>query len=266
MISKFSLFVVFVSLGLLIASCAKLPITQSRWAPTMDHTAPYSGYDAESKVSWQISNDAENLFVNLRSPRPDVSHNIIQNGMQVMVDTLGKKKGQFALKYPLGMNAGEFGKPMAPKPGEMPGTGMSPFELDAPREGGWIIDEEITYLDNQKQTLGFDYDLFFDSLRTLNYTASIPLKQIWKNGSKPETFSIGIVMKAGTVTTPGSSGAGMNMAGNSPGSNMPGSSMPGTGMAASNRPGSMSGGSGTNLQQDGGSIKIWTAVQLASPK
>lgn len=246
--------------SLLLAACAKLPLTQSRWAPTLDQSAPYSGYDADSKVSWQIANDAEYLYVNLRSPMAHISHNILLNGIQVVVDTAGKKKGQFTLRYPLGMNAGEPGKPLNPMPR---GGGPDPLGLNAPREGAWVVGEETTYLDNQSRTLGFDYHMRFDSLQTLHYRAAIPLAQIRRNVGSSSPLAVGILMKAGTVDA-GSSGTGLDMSGGMPGSQ---NGMTGTGMPASNRPSALpTTGSGTNTLEDAGSIKIWTGVKLHSGK
>lgn len=257
MISKSAILSMLLLATLLLAGCAKMPTTNSRWAPTLDRTMPYSGYDADSKVSWQIANDAENLYVNLRSMQPNISQNILLNGMRIVVDTLGKKKGQFALKYPLGMNAGEFGKPIDPNP---TGTVRPDLGLSAPREGAWIVGEDTTFLDNQKRTLGFDYDMRFDSLGTLQYRATIPLAQIRRTLTSTAPLVVGIVMKAGTLDTgTSSSNPGMNMAGNMPGGQ---TGVPGTGIAASRPSALPSGGSGTNLQEDAGSIKIWLGVKL----
>lgn len=257
MISKSATLSLLLLVAMVLAGCTPMATTNSRWAPTLDRTMPYSGYDADSKVSWQIANDTENLYVNLRSIQPNISQNILLNGMRIIVDTLGKKKGQFALKYPLGMNAGEFGKPIDPNnttPGK-PDLGLS-----APREGAWIVGLDTTYLDNQKRTLGFNYDMRFDSLGTLNYRATIPLAKIHRTLTSTAPLVVGIVMKAGTVDTgTSSSSPGMNMAGNMPGGQ---SGVPGTGMAASRPSALPSGGSGTNTQEDAGSIKIWLGVKL----
>jgi hypothetical protein len=246
--------------SLVWAACAKLPQTQSRWAPTLDQAAPYSGYDADSKVSWQIANDQQNLYINLRSPMAHISHNILLNGIQVVVDTLGKKKGQFTLKYPLGMNAGEPGKPLNPMPR---GGGPDPLGLNAPREGSWTVNEETTYLDNQSRTLGFDYNMRFDSLQTLHYRATIPLSRINRSAASTAPLAVGILMKAGTVDA-GNSGPGLDMSGGMPGSQ---NGMTSPGMPASNRPSALpTGGSGTNTLEDAGSIKIWTGVKLNTGK
>lgn len=86
-------------LVLLLAACASVtPVTSS---PEKEPKNGYRFYDAESKVRYHVSNDAENLYITLNTAEPASILKIMRTGLWIYFDVEGKKHRNVFVQYPL---------------------------------------------------------------------------------------------------------------------------------------------------------------------
>ena len=62
---------------------------------------PLRFYDAKSKINYTISNDKQNLYVCMKISDETAQIKILQGGMELKIDTTGKKVFPIEFKYPL---------------------------------------------------------------------------------------------------------------------------------------------------------------------
>lgn len=110
----------FYFISLMLISCGSQKITQSYW-----HNQKYENsiagklkYDSQSGFMYAISNDEENLFVDLRISDKMLQRKIFSMGMTVWIDTLGKKQESLGITFPIGMRAAFAGR--RPEMGQQP--------------------------------------------------------------------------------------------------------------------------------------------------
>jgi hypothetical protein len=98
-----------VGMAALICGCAPKVFYKSAWqsAPVkadghLDEWAtPLKFYDPDTKSSFSVSNDNKNLYVCLQATDPAVIYGLAQRGLQLWIDTTGKKEHQVGIICPL---------------------------------------------------------------------------------------------------------------------------------------------------------------------
>ncbi len=100
--------VIGIFLYLLLIGCAKTPVYKSVFqsddfildgSDTDWPTRTYSDY--ELGMTYGLSNDRDNLYVNLRVNNPMTSRKILLGGLILYFDTLGKGNNQLSVDFPL---------------------------------------------------------------------------------------------------------------------------------------------------------------------
>jgi hypothetical protein len=66
-----------------------------------DWPSPYPNYDAKAMVAYATSNDKQNLYITMETGDELTQMKILKQGMDVIIDTNGKKDGQLSINYPL---------------------------------------------------------------------------------------------------------------------------------------------------------------------
>ncbi len=84
-----------------LASCASLPIYKSINESEYNKETIYSGYDANSRLRWLVTNDSLNLYLRLGSDNPATITKILNIGMQIYIDSTAKKKEGLYINYPV---------------------------------------------------------------------------------------------------------------------------------------------------------------------
>ena len=110
------LFLVF---GLfLISSCSQPPLYQSLWQGTpvtVDGDAsewqrPLAYYDADSKLSFTVSNDSTKLYLIVEAYDEAAQMKIVREGLQIWIDTSGGKGKDIGILYPVAAMSGNAPK------------------------------------------------------------------------------------------------------------------------------------------------------------
>ena len=98
----------FLGFGLLLfCSCASAPLYQSVWQAspvTVDGDAtdwqrPLAYYDADSKLSFTVSNDSTKLYFMIEAYDEPAQMKIIREGLQLWIDTSGGKSNDIGILY-----------------------------------------------------------------------------------------------------------------------------------------------------------------------
>jgi len=220
-------------------------------------------YSEKGKFTYCISNDNENIFVNLRFIDKNVHRQVLSSGVTVWINTDGKKSKKMGVRYPVrpqnteGMSRPE-NQNMQNRPG---GMGKMP-DMNA----GMI--ELIGFSDIDKKTIpNNESDGFRGSLKTeksgnLLYELVLPFSKLpeiidqpGKNNKSP--FVIGLSYHSVPAMGGPSGGGG----------GMPGGGMPGGG--GGGRSGGRSGGGAMPSQSSASDsqIVVWiTDIILAADK
>lgn len=105
---KFRLLLIAAVLGIfVISSCSPRLTINSKWQPdpvgVTDPTAwiQQTQYDERSKLHIHLSNDKENLYVLLQTDDDLTKMKMLRAGMELSIDTLGKRDGHCVLVYPI---------------------------------------------------------------------------------------------------------------------------------------------------------------------
>ncbi|MBS1625046.1 MAG: hypothetical protein JSS76_19025 [Bacteroidetes bacterium] len=69
-----------------------------------DWQEPLSYYDSKAKIQYQVANDDTALYIILKTMDYKAQAKILRAGMDVILDTMGRKKSAAALLYPLPSN------------------------------------------------------------------------------------------------------------------------------------------------------------------
>jgi hypothetical protein len=93
------------------------------------HTTEFI-YSEKGKFYYFLSNDSENIYLNLRIYDPGVSVNVINTGLTVWINMGGKKTRKLGIKYPVGMQ--DIERPdvqnMQMRQGQQDMQGNQPFQ------------------------------------------------------------------------------------------------------------------------------------------
>ncbi|MCW3124941.1 MAG: hypothetical protein JWO03_599 [Bacteroidetes bacterium] len=66
-----------------------------------DWDQPFRYYDSKAKIQYSVVNDASNLYISLKTMDDKAQMKILRTGMEVWLDTSGKKKEITVVRYPL---------------------------------------------------------------------------------------------------------------------------------------------------------------------
>lgn len=242
--SKYIIFFVFAILLLLVA-CSKKPIYTSNHieGPAVvdgvlkEWSVPMN-YDKKSDMEYGIGNDEKYLYVNMKITNKVLTNKIFITGLTLWIDTVGKNKKMYGIKYPIGQGRkrdnreitreriqGEIRRPVRPdlqrKPELMEIIG---FTKKGARE-----------LADPEGTPGMHLSVSRNQLGTFYYEARILLDKIITDVGAyltDTTRLLSIGFETGYIDMP-------NMAGRSPGmrSGGGGSRMPGGRTGGGGRPG-----------------------------
>jgi hypothetical protein len=203
-------------------------------------------YDSEQKVFSMISNDDENLYINLKFVDNAMQRKILEFGLTIWIDPAGKRKKKLELKYPL--------EKMMDRP-ENPGNEKRGMGDD----GFGNKMEELINLSDEIEIIGFDGSEEIQSVYAGNeegirgllinnqddelvYQLCIPINEL-KLSEPVNEASISILMESGYMEMQNSFESG---SGGGPGGGGPGGGGPGGGS------GGGPGGGGSSMGMGGG--------------
>ncbi|MCB9235297.1 MAG: hypothetical protein H6581_26820 [Bacteroidia bacterium] len=190
----------------------------------------YPNYDSDSKILYQVSNDAGDLHLRLSTSYRLSMVKIAKTGLRIYFDPEGKKAKEIFVQYPLQREK----KPLPEEKEANKGPqrfDLNELILDVPGDVEFhkgekqetfnvlLSESDIKVSIKAKNEIHFDYHL------------TIPLKKIFGESEPPAAFTVGVV--SGKIDVPpmkNNSASGSNNSitgGGLPGSN---SSMAGSGM------------------------------------
>ncbi len=285
-------FIVFCFLVFLI-SCAPSVISQLGWQSTpviidgklTEWEAPLRFYDTETKLNYVVSNDKENLYICIRAADEKSQQKIMRAGMQIWIDTSGKKNKQVGISFPLSAKTRirednethtDF------KRGEKPNTERWHKKIIEESNEMFLtgFKSPLTGLTALQNTSGLNISINWDVNNIMIYEAVIPFSTFYKPAlllkDSLKTFGFSIVVNG--ITAPESnnnngSGGGMPGGMGGSGGGMGGGGRGGGGMGGGGRGGGMGGGGGRGGGMGGGGTpsnpmyetnKFWVKVRLAS--
>jgi len=245
-----------------------------------DWEIPLRFYDDNTKLNYSVTNDANNLYLCMRATDPQTQMKITQAGMQIWIDTTGKKKHHVGISFPLPTG-------MKMKYGEQSGTDSPNSDLTEKQDRSKMKNDFLA-ANKEMQVTGFktpiagfiplhsdngiNISMNWDSTNTLIYEARIPFSTFYKktlsSSDSIKTFSIGIFVKGVEVISPTSRLGG---AGDGSGGGMGGNSISGSGMGNGRLAGNGFAGAGT---RGGGASSynsltqtksVWVRFKLSAP-
>jgi len=200
-------------------------------------------YKPDAKMMYGIMNDNENLYVFLEISDKTVQRKVLMGGLTFWMDTVGKKKKQLGITFPLkGSMKNQQGKKnrenmMNQRQNKNLRTDIDNKEVNKKFESGFNK-MEIVGFNNENEPMvvfnqnpkGVSAKIKFDNKGILNYMASVPLKLIFNNvdeflSDKTKLFSFGF--ETGKIETP------LMVSGKKPG----GGGRPGGGRSGGGKPG-----------------------------
>jgi len=200
---------------MLMWGCAKTPVYKSTWQqPSFKldgEDQDWEGkmyYDSESDFIFGLANDQEKLFVKLKISNQLIQQKILVTGLTFWIDTVGKRKKQLGLTFPMksnpkGMVGGGSRRNRNLNVGQGSQKHMDIVNFNMKYKTGmesmllinYFGDERIDFTNN-KNVEGINAILRYDKDLMLYYEAEIPLSKIFPNPQKflndtTETFSFG---------------------------------------------------------------------------
>jgi hypothetical protein len=287
----------FIAISFLI-SCSNKIYDSSRWQSnkvTIDGKInewpnPLRFYDQETGISYNITNDRENLYFACSITNEFLQTKILRSGLEFKIDTLGKKDLGVSIKYPIGNISVTDIRPNRSEEkegsGEKPDRSAYKLKLLAqateiqltgfrPRYGKII---SLAVPDKS----GISAAINFEVNGIMNYEAVIPFATFYKKQLAPADSStvfnfqikVNPVPNSNSGSNNGNRGGGMRgggmgsgMGGGMRGGGMGGGGMRGGGMRGGGMYGNRSGGSeGNGYQKNGnnaGTTKTSIKLKLA---
>jgi hypothetical protein len=253
---------------------------------------PLRFYDQETGISYNISNDRNNIYFAASISNEFLQTKILLSGLEFRIDTLGKKSFGVSLKYPIGNLSEKDHKPNNPSTKEAldKRSDRSSFKLSKLAEATEIqlvgfktkLGKIIPLASNSS---GISAAINLDANGKMNYEAVIPLSTFYKtelhpaDSSKVFNFQIKVNPMANSGNPSGNSGGtrgggmrGGRMGGGMRGGGMGSGGMRGGGMGGDGMSGGgMNGGRNSEYRGNGtqgntdlsGVTKITIKLQLA---
>lgn len=101
-----SVFIVFL-FAVSLMSCTKMPVYQSKYVQneegiaTHKQSVPFSYYDPDTKIRYDIYNSDSVLFIRFDVSDQLTMHKIFTRGLEVYIDSTGKRKTNTGISYPV---------------------------------------------------------------------------------------------------------------------------------------------------------------------
>ncbi len=89
-----------------LSACSPKIRTTSQWQSAIavvdvpETWQELAAYNSETGIGYGISNDAHNLYIHLQIDKPETRTKMLRAGMELSIDTLGKKKGHCTIIFP----------------------------------------------------------------------------------------------------------------------------------------------------------------------
>jgi hypothetical protein len=232
---------------------------------------PLRFYDQETGISYNISNDRNNIYFAASISNEFLQTKILRSGLEFRIDTLGKKSFGVSIKYPIGNLLVTDHRPNIPPTKEVMDKRQdrSSFKLTLLAEATEIqlvgfkpgLGKIIPLASNYS---GISAAINFDANGIMNYEAVIPFSTFYKaeflpaDSSKVFNFQIKVNPVANSGNPSGNSGGtrsggmrGGGMGGGMRGGGMGGGGMRGGGMGGGGmRGGGMNGGRSGNFESN----------------
>jgi hypothetical protein len=244
-----------------------------------DWDIPLRFYDDKTKLNYSVTNDANTIYLCMRAADPQVQTKITQAGMQVWIDTTGKKKHTIGISFPL-----PTGVKM--QYGEQAGSDLSNPDMLGKQDRSKMRNDFLA-ANKEMQVTGFkpplggfiplhsdsgiNISMNWDSTNTLIYEAEIPFSTFYKksltSSDSMKVFNIGIFVNGVEVISPTSRRGG---AGEGPGGM--GGGFGGSGMGSGRLAGNGFAGAGTRgggASSYGSFTKtknVWIRIKLSLPR
>jgi len=263
--------VIAVGAFLFFASCAKLPIYESK---TLDKTNSVStlnisdNYDKKNDIHFGVANDKTDLLVQAVFHDRQSFMKIMRGGIIVNFDPSGKKNKDYQLKVE---RSGRIQPEASGERSQFQRNGQNrmqnmPMLISSVfNKVTWNQNGKVTVYDRSLEHDPVDVQLVSNSQNELVLNAKVPLVDISVHSN--QVLSVGI--ETGTPSYGGTggrpSGGGSGEFGGSTGGRMGGSGMRGSGMGGGMRGGGMYGGgrsSGGGASSGMEPVRIWFQVEL----
>jgi hypothetical protein len=209
--------------AIIVTSCSSSKSMVNSLSKSKMKSNIYKYYEDDDKMSYQVFNDKDNLYVNLRTSDRMAVIKIIESGLSIYFDETGKKSKDVVVEYPLHNADLDFSQ-FRPKNST---NGRSDFDVNQLLNNisNYAIfkkGEDIEQFNLELNSTNISIELkaikteFEDDL--LEYKLKMPLSKITnKSISELDNFSIGIVSgKIKTPQRPQSTGTGRPSGGGRP--------------------------------------------------
>ena len=236
----------------MLTACSKMAVYTSKWEDNVNEDEIYNGYDKSSQIRWMVSNNSTHLVLRFDTENKASQLKILRKGLKIYIDTLGKKKEDIFINYPLASNAKSNRSTMPQRTRGQGGQkkkrsfNVSRMVEKVSKEARFQYGGEEELFNVMVNSSDFDVSLEADSENELSYMVSIPFDRITKkNIYDIQNWSIGIVSGAFEIPVQ-KSGGGMKGGG-----------------AGGRGGGAMRSSSGMEMSDMVEPIKIWFQVKLS---
>jgi hypothetical protein len=193
----------------LLSGCSSLNKVEST-REMNKNSNEYTYSDPDSKIRYDISNDAKNLYIRLNTADYPTISKILMTGLKVCFDLNGKKSNKFYFEYPLPQDRQSQGQ-RRPRPagGEPAGFNLNRLVEQISNEGEFDrngVKERIVLVSTDSDVK--------PTIRAINnseivYDLTMPLNRISKDGiAALSKLSIGIVAGKDDASSSGSARPG----------------------------------------------------------
>ncbi len=164
---------------IILSSCARMPLTESRWIVKNKTESPFRFYDPKSKIRYDIENDETHLYVTMDVFDAGTKLRMLRTGTRISLASSGKRKAICTVEFPLV----EDNTPIDMDPGqyEMTPRDGSPHELKKllPKEGYFFKGDSVRIpLFSTIESEGFLVSMEIDPSGALLYSAQLPLAKL----------------------------------------------------------------------------------------
>ena len=211
---KYKYIILFAFLVSVLGSCGP-SLFESLWQEkpvTVDGIAnewsvPLRLYDYKSTLNYTFSNDEKNIYVCIRATVDQMQKKIFRSGIQLWIDTLGKKNKTTGILFPLRKSGNESWNKLSGQRRDTLGIGQKSYSSSTAynmNEGFEIrisgIKSSADGLIPMKNGLGIEMHIRRDSSNCLFYEAAIPFAAFYKplltKADSNKVFSVGIIINA----------------------------------------------------------------------
>jgi len=257
---------------------------------TDDWDVPLRFYDEKTKLTYSVTNDADNLYICIRATDDDNVKGITRKGLQLWIDTTGKRGHQIGVLFPVIVQrekgSGKNKQNNSSDAGATTENDSKTSYMDLPDT---IRENRIhkRYMDNATQmhvsgfktipdgvielpdTYGLNMATSWNSYNVLVIEAAIPFKTFLKNPKADSTRALGITFSfniyptytgGGEGSHGGGGGMGGGMGGRGMGGGMGGGGMGGGGMHG----GGSRGGGGSGGGQEAEEEHLWASFRIVT--